>query len=520
MLKRFLPVALSGLILFAATTPAKAQVSSDDIRFARLFARSRLMPFQEKGGDDKPILALITEADKANAVELVAAYRAYSRAMAMMSGTEWTPEAELDTALDFSLNAKVVGAEDYLQAHATFLFDAPAADAAPYRMELEIISHDGNREVSVPPGIQLGDVRGRKMGETVGLTFQPSKLVGPGFHVLRATLRNGRGALRYRYYRSFVLVHDLTGRMSAAQRELELLPDGNNPAAATARYLLEETERARRSYSGGNLQRLAGYIQTFFSGDGSQPVPDFDGALKRAAAYTAALKKGGDPLAEATGDLRLAYRSSYDGKLVPYRIYIPSNYQPSKPYPIVLALHGAGGDENSFFEGYQGVWPKLAEERGYILAAINGRGPVGGYAKENGSEQDLLDVMTLVSKHYRVDSTRVYLAGHSLGGFGTWKLGLEHRDRFAALASIAGTRVKPEAESASRSGLKIPIAVACGVKDALVPVVGCRQAAESVKGLGYPIKYLEYPQADHSSVAVVSAAEIFNWFDAHRKAAP
>jgi dipeptidyl aminopeptidase/acylaminoacyl peptidase len=217
--------------------------------------------------------------------------------------------------------------------------------------------------------------------------------------------------------------------------------------------------------------------------------------------------------------LRLAYRSSYDGRLVPYRIYVPSNYDKSKAYPLVVVLHGAGGDENSFFDGYQGLWPKAAEERGYLMAAVNGRG-VGGYARENGSEQDILDVMALVEKHYKVDPARVYLAGHSMGGFGTWKIGMEHRDRFAALAPIAGTRVTPEVESMPKEGFKIPLLVVCGAKDALVAVSGCREAEKNAKSLGYDVKYLEYADGDHVTVASSAVKEVFDWFDGHRKKMP
>src|SRR5258706_11644791 len=141
-----------------------------------------------------------------------------------------------------------------------------------------------------------------------------------------------------------------------------------------------------------------------------------DALLTRATLLTTALKEGQDPVSNARGDVAMAYRSGFDGKLVPYRIYLPKNYDKSKKYPLVVLLHGAGGDETNFMESYRGLWPKLAEQRGYILASVNGRGPLSGYRKENGGEQDVLDVLDLMKSHFGIDPSRVYLGGHSMGG--------------------------------------------------------------------------------------------------------
>src|SRR5262249_54930136 len=110
---------------------------------------------------------------------------------------------------------------------------------------------------------------------------------------------------------------------------------------------------------------------------------------------------------------------------------------------------------------------------------------------------------------------RVYLAGHSMGSAGTWQIGLEFRDRFAALAPIAGTRMSPALESSLSTGRKTPLIIVAGVKDALVPVAGCREAAEKARSLGYDVKYLEYADGDHGSVAVTSIPDIYDWFDKH-----
>jgi predicted esterase len=516
-------ITLSLLALLICTARAEAQqITASDLLFFRLSTATNQMAYEQRGGDMKPIAPLIAEANKSAAIDPLKAYRAYTQALVLLSGAAWTPEAELATALDFTINAKAFAPGDYVQARATFIFDAPAAAESPYRLELEVLKADGSREALINPGVILGDVRSRRGGEFIGFAFDPSKLAGPGLHTLRATLKNGKGAELYQYYRTFFVINALGKRVALIEKSVEALPDQNNPGATTLRYVAEATRQAQTGYLGGPFQNLIGYLHTGYRARGlsASEVMDFDAELTRATKLAENLKTNRNAVASLRGDLRLAYRSSFDGKLVPYRIYVPSNYDNSKKYPFIMLLHGAGGDENNFLDRYEQMWPKLAEERGYIIAAANGRGPVSGYAKENGAEQDVMDVIALVEKNYSIDPAREYLAGHSMGAAGTWRLGFEFRSRFAALAPIAGTRPSPAIDAALASGRKVPMIVVCGVKDALVPVAGCRQVADKLKAAGYDSKYLEYPDGDHLSVASTSIKDIFEWFDAHRKETP
>jgi poly(3-hydroxybutyrate) depolymerase len=507
------------LLLAASAAAVSAQVTPMDVVFAGLSARTTQLAYTQHGGDMKPIAPLMAEASNA---DKTVAYRGLTHAMALMSGRAWTPDSELATALDFSVSAKAVGTGEYLATRATFLFDAPAATQAPYRLQLDLLNAEGSKEKTVEPGIVLGDVSGRKAGETIGLTFDPSKIAQPGLHTLRATLQDGHGTTIFEYYRSFFVVTDLSKRYEAAMKTLDLLPNQTSEAALAARQILETVTLANRTYYGTGFQNLTGYIYTGMraAGLGTTEAIDFDAALTRATLLTTGLKEGQDALVKARGDVGMAYRSSFDGKLVPYRIYLPTNYDKSKKYPLVVLLHGAGGDETNFLEAYGHLWPKLAEQRGYILASVNGRGPLSGYRKETGGEQDVLDVLDLMKSHFSIDASRVYLGGHSMGGGGTWAIGLKYPDRFAGLIPIAGSSamLAPGLEAGLKAGKRIPVMMVCGVKDALVPVAGCRAIAEKAKALNAPVKYAEYAEGDHLSVAVISIPDIFDWLDAQTKA--
>ena len=107
-----------------------------------------------------------------------------------------------------------------------------------------------------------------------------------------------------------------------------------------------------------------------------------------------------------------------------------------------------------------------------------------------------------------------------MGGGGTWTIGLKYSDRFAGLIPIAGSSaaLAPGLEAGLKAGKRLPVMMVCGVKDALVPVAGCRAIAEKAKALNAPVKYSEYADGDHLSVAVMSIPDIFDWLDAQAKA--
>jgi dipeptidyl aminopeptidase/acylaminoacyl peptidase len=245
---------------------------------------------------------------------------------------------------------------------------------------------------------------------------------------------------------------------------------------------------------------------------------NFAAELKRAEDLAADVKAGRDPMAGVKGDVHLAYRSDLDGMLLPYRIYVPSSYVKTKKYPLIMFLHGAMVDENTMMN--EGVLQRAAEDRGYIVAGVNGRGPMSGYSKESGAVKDVLDVMALMQKYYNIDASRIFLTGHSMGGGGTWSIGMAHRDLFAAIAVMAGTRSGTQdvdLDAAIASGPKIPILITCGGKDTNMPCPPAIAANDKLKAAGYTTKIVEYPDANHQGVFSGSIPEVFAWFDTHGK---
>src|SRR5262249_26640193 len=133
------------------------------------------------------------------------------------------------------------------------------------------------------------------------------------------------------------------------------------------------------------------------------------------------LAAGREPFSGKHGDFRRAYRSAVDNTLQPYRLFVPDAYDNSRDFPLVVALHGSGGDENDFFDSYQEAPLKPEAQRlGFLVVCPKGREPNSGY--RGAAERDVFDVLTEVRRAYRIDSRRIYLMGHSMGAYATWRL--------------------------------------------------------------------------------------------------
>src|SRR5262249_3109539 len=239
---------------------------------------------------------------------------------------------------------------------------------------------------------------------------------------------------------------------------------------------------------------------------------DFDKEMNEAEAELKEISAGRNPYSTRHGDFRKAYRSRIDNSLQPYRVYIPDRYDGSRPFPLVTALQGMGGDENSIFDQYaNGAFKVEAEKRGYIVACPKGREPASMYTGT--AEQDVLDVISEVEQAYKVDLDRVYMTGHSMGGFGTWSIAIDHPELFAAIAPISGGGDPKKMDRIAR----IPELVVHGDNDNTVSVTRSRDMIAAGKQIGRESKYIEVPGGTHVGVAVPAFKDIFDWFDSHRR---
>lgn len=228
-----------------------------------------------------------------------------------------------------------------------------------------------------------------------------------------------------------------------------------------------------------------------------------------------------DPFKDRTGDFERHYLLEDAGEIMPYRVYVPTGYKAKRKHPLIVALHGLDGNEDSMVSQMYGMKP-LAEDRGYIIAAPMGFRPDGGYggygngpANRNArfSEQDVMEVLQRMQDDYNIDPQRIYLMGHSMGGIGTWNMASRHPNIWAALGPIAGFADPAIVEKIHH----IPQIVVHGDNDTTVPVTGSQRMVEALRAKEATVEYIEVPGGGHSDIAPANMSNIFDFFDAHKR---
>jgi predicted esterase len=121
--------------------------------------------------------------------------------------------------------------------------------------------------------------------------------------------------------------------------------------------------------------------------------------------------------------------------------------------PCVVALHGAGGSENLFFEGYgDGAAIRLAQARGWVLIAP--RAPFFGGVNVTG-------LLNALAERYQIDRRQVVIVGHSMGAGHGLAAARKDPSNFAALAVIGGGRPSPKDAALEQ----LPIYITAGSED-------------------------------------------------------
>ena len=148
-----------------------------------------------------------------------------------------------------------------------------------------------------------------------------------------------------------------------------------------------------------------------------------------------ALEKGKNPYARYAGDLWRSFRGA-NASVIPYRIVASSSVATSrKPVPLMIVLHGAGGDENMFIDAYgAGITPTMAKASGVLV--VSPATTAFGAAPEN-----LDALLAQLRAEYNVDSSRVYVVGHSMGAGASARLAAQRPTVFAAAVCLAGGAV-------------------------------------------------------------------------------
>jgi phospholipase/carboxylesterase len=189
-------------------------------------------------------------------------------------------------------------------------------------------------------------------------------------------------------------------------------------------------------------------------------------------------------------------------------IYVPESHLDTRPWPLIVALHGGSGDGRDFVW----AWLREAKSRGYLLLSPSSLGRT--WAPED--EEGVIGAVEDLARRYNVDRDRVLLTGLSDGATFAFIFGLAHPDIFTALAPLSGV-LHPGllATGHLEMGRTLPVYLVHGAKDWMFPVETARRAARVLEEKGFDLVYRELPEHSHAYPRSENH-RILDWFEKKR----
>lgn len=237
-----------------------------------------------------------------------------------------------------------------------------------------------------------------------------------------------------------------------------------------------------------------------------------------------------------------------------YLLSLPDGYDPTsaQTWPVILFLHGSGERGTDPWKVAQHGPPKLI--RGPVPAPPSAPGvkvapgkpetPAARALREQSSaflkahfivvspqcppgvwwdEDGVLGLLDAIMAQHKTDPSRIYLTGLSMGGYGTWSVGLKHPERFAAIVPICGGGQYRDILSATRTQkaalLSLGIWVHHGAKDPTVPLSESETMVAALKKAGVTdLQLTIYPEAKHDSwTETYNNPELYTWLLQHQR---
>ncbi len=244
------------------------------------------------------------------------------------------------------------------------------------------------------------------------------------------------------------------------------------------------------------------------------------------------------PQWRANGDQRRTYFFSEANANEPYRVCVPENWDGKSKLPLVMFLHGGGSNESSYLDQNNKQMVKLANEHGFLLVSPMGdKGAYGNFLRlsapfgnEKGaadlmaqvtpaseltnelSEKDVINVLELILHEYPIDSSAMFLTGHSMGSGGTWYIGGKYRNYWNALAPMSGPFVQEKGYPWD-SLHQMSFFVTEGIQTPSLE--GSRAIRSWMNSHGFNLKYKEV-NADHGGMVPIVLPDVFDFFDSCR----
>lgn len=307
--------------------------------------------------------------------------------------------------------------------------------------------------------------------------------LSPGDHRLAAEVMvEGKAVARFQMTLS--VVKDLKGRLDRLSAAAAALPDETSTRRLTvqslrgiARALVEDYELE----TDFPAERLLTEAELLTKPDGERAFL----SPKRSGEFWLTLATPSGP--------------------APVRLFVPEKLKADRPVPLLVAMHGAGGSENLFFDGYgDGATVRECRDKGWFMVATR----AGGFLS---SLPPVAEIVDELAKYYPIDPKRVYIVGHSMGAAHAVAVAQSSPGRVAAIAALGGGgNVK------SPAALKgLPVFVGSGDQD--FALSAAKGLTKSMEKAGADVRYKEYPNIEHLAIVQAAIRDVIEFFDQSRK---
>jgi poly(3-hydroxybutyrate) depolymerase len=242
------------------------------------------------------------------------------------------------------------------------------------------------------------------------------------------------------------------------------------------------------------------------------------------------------PLYQHVGEQYRVYDFPGTDEAIPYRLFVPPRWKPGARLPLLVTLRAGTSVNNPYREPNSLV--AEAAKRGYLvvtpmgyrplrqpyygspyrIARPNAPAPAAGWTPQENerAEQDVINVIDLVSREYGVDPARVFLHGQNPSASGAMHLGAKYPERFAALVISSGP-IELDKYPFDRIKGKMGLMVIHGDQDTTNPIEASKKMAEAAKAAGVNTVYATVPGGTHLAAYMTYASGIFDFLDTQKK---
>ena len=227
-----------------------------------------------------------------------------------------------------------------------------------------------------------------------------------------------------------------------------------------------------------------------------------------------------EPQPEKPGYFELTVEGP-DGVPITYWVQVPPEYDPLRRYPVIVTLNGAGTTPERQVDWWAGAWQKggwragQASRHGYIVVApkwaTEHQKKYEFSAREHGA---VLYALRDAYRRFSLDTDRVFLTGHSMGGDAAWDIGLAHPDLWAGVVPIVA-RTDAYNTFYWENAELLPFYVVSGELDGDKMVQNARDLDRYLKR-GYPVTVVEYIGRGHEHFSD-EIQNIFDWMERYKR---